>query len=172
MRVYRTLLVLYPRSFRHAYGEDMVAVFEEMRRDRSPAALWWRVLIDAFSSVIIQRLETPMSKNSMLRPAVLAGVAFTLLVALTATGVDSMPLFLGSVLLVQGPWIFLPAASSFGSGDPAVCDGVVVLPASAAQLAALGAGTELYTQVFGLDPFQTDGTFASLSDGLRFKVIP
>ncbi|MDP1792895.1 MAG: hypothetical protein Q8K63_02055 [Acidimicrobiales bacterium] len=102
MRVYRALLLLYPKSFRLAHGEDMVAVFEEMRRDRSPVALWWRVLIDAFTSSVTQRLESLMSKNSMLRPAALAAVAFTLLVAFTATGIDNVAVFLGSVLLTGG----------------------------------------------------------------------
>lgn len=63
-RVYRTLLLLYPKSFRLAYGEDMVAVFEEMRRDRSALSLWWRVTVDAAASIPVQRMESLMSQVS------------------------------------------------------------------------------------------------------------
>lgn len=64
VRVYRTLLLLYPKSFRLAYGEDMVAVFEEMRRDRSALSLWWRVTVDAAASIPVQRMESVMSQVS------------------------------------------------------------------------------------------------------------
>ena len=87
MRVYRTLLLLYPRSFRLAYGEDMVAVFEEMRRDRSPAALWWRVINDALTSAPVQRMEYLMSSQASSRTLVTAfGALFVLVVALAVRG--------------------------------------------------------------------------------------
>lgn len=85
-RVYRTLLLLYPSSFRREYGEDMVAVFEEMQRDRSPVALWWRVLIDAFTSITVQRMETVMSEVSSRSFVTGFAVAFLAFVALAIRG--------------------------------------------------------------------------------------
>lgn len=85
-RVYRTLLLLYPSSFRRAYGEDMVAVFEEMQRDRSPVALWWRVVIDAFTSITVQRMETLMSEVSSRSLVTGFAVAFLAFVALAIRG--------------------------------------------------------------------------------------
>lgn len=101
VRVYRTLLLLYPKSFRLAYGEDMVAVFEEMRRDRSAAALWWRVINDACKSVIVQRLETLMSKGSTLRPVLFAAVALVTLIVAAARGVTNVAVF-ATVILLAG----------------------------------------------------------------------
>lgn len=102
MRVYRTLLLLYPRSFRLAYGEDMVAVFEEMRRDRSPAALWWRVINDAFKSVIVQRLETLMSKESNLRPLGFAALAAVVILTVAFTGANNLAVFAVAVVVAGG----------------------------------------------------------------------
>lgn len=101
-RVYRTLLLLYPKPFRLAYGEDMVAVFEEMQRDHSAAALWWRVVSDAFKSVIVQRLETVMSKGSMLRPVAFAAFALVALITVSARGVNNLAAFLVSILITGG----------------------------------------------------------------------
>jgi hypothetical protein len=59
-----------------------------------------------------------------------------------------------------------------GSGDPSPCDGSITVPASVAQLSAIGLGNKLYAQVFTLDPLQPDGTLTSQSDGLWFEVTP
>jgi hypothetical protein len=98
-RVYRTLLWLYPRSFRVAYGDDMVAVFEEMQRDRSPLALWWRVVVDAVVSVTVQRLESVMSKRSNLFPLGFAAVAALVLVVASARGIENVAVFLATVTI-------------------------------------------------------------------------
>ncbi len=87
-RVYRTLLLLYPKSFRLAYREDMVAVFEEMQRDRSPASLWWRVMSDAAVSIPVQRMESVMSQTSS--RSITAGF-FGLLVVFIALAVRGTP---------------------------------------------------------------------------------
>ncbi len=84
---------------------------------------------------------------------------------------DATP-FLGGELLVHEPLVLIPAVTGAGSGNPSICDGTVALPASGAQLAALGVGAQVYAQVFGLDPGQVDGTFASVSDGLHVHVVP
>jgi len=59
-RAYRTLLLLYPRSFRREYGDHMVAVFEDMQRDGAAARVWWRVVVDAATSIPIQHTEAVM----------------------------------------------------------------------------------------------------------------
>lgn len=96
-RVYRTVVALYPKSFRAEYGEDMVALFEEMRRDRSPAALWWRVTIDALSSITVERMESVMTGPSS-RTLVLA--FFSLLSVVVALAVRGTPGAGLSVLLL------------------------------------------------------------------------
>ncbi len=98
-RVYRTLLLLYPSSFRRAYGDDMVAVFEDMQRDRSVPALWWRVLIDGFTSITVQRLESLMSKRSNIVPLTFATAAALVLVVAALRGVENMAAFLITLVL-------------------------------------------------------------------------
>jgi hypothetical protein len=139
-RVYRTLLVLYPKSFRHAYGEDMVNVFEEMRRDRSPIALWWRIVTDAATSIPVQRMESLVSLNSsrsltaafvslLLIVVALAvrgtpGTAFGLLFAVLAAAALMIVLFLRSKAAYVEPaqqmhrywWRYLLAAFACFAG--------------------------------------------------------
>ena len=81
---------------------------------------------------------------------------------------QEIPLF-GGLLLVQGPWTLLPTTTTAGSGG---CAGTVYLPIGGGQLAQVGIGTQVYVQVLSWDPFQIDGTNASLSDGLRFEIEP
>ena len=54
MRLYRTLLRLYPASFRHEYGGDMAAIFERRRREAGgPLAvlvLWLGAVADTVAS--------------------------------------------------------------------------------------------------------------------------
>ncbi len=54
MRLYRALLLLYPASFRHEYGEEMRAVFARRRRDSSSffavVALWIETLLDIITN--------------------------------------------------------------------------------------------------------------------------
>ena len=61
VRAYRTLLWLYPPAFRHEYGDHMVAVFEDMLRDGAAGRVWWRVVVDAATSVPIQHTEAVMA---------------------------------------------------------------------------------------------------------------
>lgn len=63
LRVYRTVLVLYPAQFRREYGPLMVAFFEEAcaecvasGRPLSLLRLWWRTLTDLGVSVLAVRL--------------------------------------------------------------------------------------------------------------------
>src|SRR2546423_14944159 len=69
-RVYRTLLLLYPRAFRQGFGADMVQVFgdrlreeRERSRRRASAVVWFRTLLDLFKTAPLQRMENPMSRE-------------------------------------------------------------------------------------------------------------
>jgi predicted permease len=53
MTLYRLLLLIYPASFRHEYGEEMARLFGERRRRTSFAGrlgLWGEALADAFTT--------------------------------------------------------------------------------------------------------------------------
>ncbi|QDU65221.1 FG-GAP repeat domain-containing protein [Engelhardtia mirabilis] len=80
--------------------------------------------------------------------------------------------FLGGSLLVGLPFQLVATVTDAGSGNPLLADGAVQIPVPVAALAGLGVGTDLFVQVFALDPLQTDGTLAALTDGLRFEAVP
>jgi hypothetical protein len=61
VRAYRTLLLLYPPSFRREYGDHMVAVFEDMLRDANTSRVWGRVVVDAVTSIPILHTEAAMA---------------------------------------------------------------------------------------------------------------
>ena len=70
MRVYRNLLLLYPRAFRIEYREDLIRVFTELLVETGPFRTWRRVLVDLAKTVPPQRLETimksPRSRTALL----------------------------------------------------------------------------------------------------------
>lgn len=55
-RLYRSLTRLYPSSFRAAYGDDLVAVFEQQLRAGRPAAVWSRTVRDLAVSVPVEHV--------------------------------------------------------------------------------------------------------------------
>ena len=79
MRLYRALLVLYPRAFRREFGEPMAQLFGDQLRDSGRRA-WLRTAPDLIFTVPRLRIEAVMSSiNSAPRVAafafiVLAGV--------------------------------------------------------------------------------------------------
>jgi hypothetical protein len=99
-RLYRALLVLYPRSFRHDYGDPMVQLFADRRRDVGPKA-WLDAVPDLFRTVPSQRIEAVMSRLGTggrvvaLAIAVLGAAAVT--VAVVAILVHQRRLFAGSL---------------------------------------------------------------------------
>jgi hypothetical protein len=102
VRWYRRLLWLYPKHFRNEYGDDMVIVFEEMLRDLPRGRVWLRTLRDATSSIVTQRLETAMSKPSMLPPLAFAALAVTVLVAMSTLGVNNLAVFFLTLVVTAG----------------------------------------------------------------------
>jgi hypothetical protein len=83
LRIYRALLVLYPRAFRHDYREPMLQLFGDCVRDRGARA-WLRTVPDLVRTVPILRLEAVMagrhtaSKVAALFLIVLGGVVVAL----------------------------------------------------------------------------------------------
>jgi hypothetical protein len=60
LRIYRALLVLYPRSFRQGYREPMLQLFGDCVRDRGAKA-WLRTVPDLVRTIPALRLEAVMS---------------------------------------------------------------------------------------------------------------
>ncbi|MBA2609962.1 MAG: hypothetical protein H0U92_13555 [Actinobacteria bacterium] len=87
---YRTLVGLYPPRFRDEYGDDMAFLFEEMLADRPAASVWGRAVVDAITSIPLQRLESVMSARPNPRNAgAVALVSFAVaFVALASAGTN------------------------------------------------------------------------------------
>jgi hypothetical protein len=88
-RIYRRLLVAYPKRFRDAYGPHMAQVFrdlyrEELRRGRTAGLvrLWVRTALDLASTVVAERRSShPNDREIAVNERRLAGVGFALLLA-------------------------------------------------------------------------------------------
>lgn len=86
MRLYRTLLVLYPRAFRREFGEPMAQLFGDQLRDRGTRA-WLRAAPDLIRTVPQLRIEAVMSSiNSAPRVAAVAFIVLAGVVVATGFG--------------------------------------------------------------------------------------
>ena len=126
MRLYRTLLVLYPRSFRREYAGPMAQVFADLRRDRGRRA-WLRVVPDLITTVPRLRIEAVMSTAksaplvASLAVAVLGGVA-------VVVGLDGFGPVVPVVILGLAAAVFLGrhlAKSARGGGRAPLRNAVV-----------------------------------------------
>ena len=61
VRVYRSLLLLYPRDFRDRYTDDLVQTLTDLSGELGPRRAWRRVALDLVVTVPRYRLETLMS---------------------------------------------------------------------------------------------------------------
>ena len=61
-RVYRALLLLYPRGFRREYGALMAQLHRDQRRDRGRRA-WLTTLRDLLTTVPVRNLEAVMAMS-------------------------------------------------------------------------------------------------------------
>jgi hypothetical protein len=105
VRLYRALLMLYPRAFRRSYREPMVQLFGDCVRTAG-ARVWLRAIPDLVRTVPAQRIEAVMAR---LRPS--ARVAAILLIVFgaaivgmgTGAGVGVVPVVaVGVIALVAG----------------------------------------------------------------------
>lgn len=61
--IYRSLVCLYPRTFRGHYGDDLVEHFADMVTDRGARAAWTRTALDLLVTVPRYRLESIMNEQ-------------------------------------------------------------------------------------------------------------
>ena len=61
VRVYRSLLMLYPRDFRDRYTDDLVQTFTDLSAELGARRAWRRVTLDLVVTVPRYRLETLMN---------------------------------------------------------------------------------------------------------------
>lgn len=61
VRVYRSLLLLYPRDFRDRYTDDLVQTLTDLSGELGPRRAWRRVTLDLVVTVPRYRLETVMN---------------------------------------------------------------------------------------------------------------
>jgi hypothetical protein len=87
-RVYRVLLVVYPKEFRDAYGPQMVQVFRDSCREASwkgrvrVVRLWLRTILDLGTTAFVERMRaTSRSGGGEVGVDKMAGVGFALLLA-------------------------------------------------------------------------------------------
>lgn len=64
MKLFRLLLLLYPSSFRHEYGDDMVTLLRHQLRDENVARVAARTAVDLALTVPARHLEVHMSRTS------------------------------------------------------------------------------------------------------------
>ena len=63
IRVYRSLLVLYPRDFRDRYSDDLVQTLTDLSAELGPRRAWRRVTLDLVVTVPRYRMETLMKQE-------------------------------------------------------------------------------------------------------------
>jgi len=115
-RVFRTLLLVYPRAFRQLYGADMVQVFgdrlaETRRRRKRTSGLWIRTLIDLVKTAPVQRLEVPMSREAAY--VVMFVLALITFITGMALGLP-VPVALIALAVLVSTGIVLLATGAFG----------------------------------------------------------
>ncbi len=76
--LYRSLVRLYPSSFRRHYGDDLVQHFADLVADRGAGAAWARTGVDLIVTLPRYRLESVMNEQ---HSATSLNVAITLLAA-------------------------------------------------------------------------------------------
>jgi hypothetical protein len=101
LALYRHLTRLYPRSFRHNYGEDLLILFATQIKAESPVRVWGRTFRDLAISVPTLRLEAHMNRPSTRLVSAVSGVVAgtAALLALTIGTGPAMPVFLVVALL-------------------------------------------------------------------------
>lgn len=78
VRVYRSLLLLYPRDFRDRYADDLVQTLTDLSGELGPRRAWRRVALDLVVTVPRYRMETLMKEE---RVSTLLTVAITVMAA-------------------------------------------------------------------------------------------
>src|SRR5437763_861461 len=93
---YRRITRLYPPSFRHDYGADLIALFARQIQDEPAFRVWMRTFRDLAVTVPTQRLEAHMKHSSSRLVTAGSGVVAgtSALLAFTIGTGPAMPVFL------------------------------------------------------------------------------
>jgi hypothetical protein len=169
-RVYRALLVAYPREFRREYGSQMRQVFRDLCREevrngqkRSLLRLWILTVLDLGRSALVQRtgdLDRPGGKEVGVNDHKLAGLGFALLLA---------PLFFVSASLLKyglGVGFLFDPLESLLSDPQRLQVFNLISPVVFLGGLILALAVNLYA-VLRLNVAREDGTFVST---VRFEV--
>ena len=108
-RVYRMLLLLYPRRFRRDYRDPMVQLYRDARRDRR--ASWTRLASDVVASAPVQHKEALRTMRTSTKLLVLALVLVTGIVAFAAVGGALLAL----ALMLLLAWVLLAVRRERGA---------------------------------------------------------
>ena len=84
VRVYRSLLLLYPRDFRDRYTDDLVQTLTDLSSELGPRRAWRRVTLDLVVTVPRYRLETFMNGERS------STVLTTAIVVMAVAGITSV----------------------------------------------------------------------------------
>lgn len=84
VRVYRSLLLLYPRDFRDRYTDDLVQTLTDLSGELGPRRAWRRVTLDLVVTIPRYRLETVMNDE---RSSTLLTMAITVIAVAGITSV-------------------------------------------------------------------------------------
>lgn len=96
MRAYRALVRLYPRDFRRDFGDDLVALLDDLRADRGRARAWRICALDLL--VTLPRMHLERIMNPHRTTTAITWVIVLLAVAGTASFVTGV--LPGALLLV------------------------------------------------------------------------
>jgi hypothetical protein len=116
-RIYRKLLLAYPRAFRQVYGAEMVQVFGDRLREvrertgrHADARVWAGTLLDLFKSAPVQRMERTMSREAAI--AIVFAMTLIAAIALFAMGIGGpvINISLGALIVAA---IALGASGAF-----------------------------------------------------------
>ena len=91
---YRTLICLYPKTFRSHYGDDLVLHFDDLVERDGPISAWRRTLLDLMLTVPRYRLESVMKTRRTTATLV------AMITALALAAVGAFAAGLGPIALV------------------------------------------------------------------------
>jgi hypothetical protein len=111
-RTYRALTLLYPKTFRAHYREDLVQHHGDLVRERGPAGAWLRSGFDLIITVPVYQLESIMSG----RPATPALNLIVGVLGASGIAVFLLGLPVGAVLLAVAIIIGLTQRSELARG--------------------------------------------------------
>jgi hypothetical protein len=106
--VYRNLVRLYPKAFRHDYADDLVQNFADLIAHLGPSRTWRRTAIDLAVTVPRYRLETVMNPRHTDTTLYIATVIVTIAAVVSIT----TAVFPGGFVLLAGAAVLTVVSAS------------------------------------------------------------